>query len=38
MGCLLIQALKASGAARVAVVDVAPARLALAPRWAPTSP
>jgi D-arabinitol dehydrogenase (NADP+) len=30
MGCLLIQALRASGAARVAVVDVAPARLALA--------
>lgn len=30
MGCLLIQALKASGAARVAVVDLAPSRLALA--------
>lgn len=30
MGCLLVQALKASGAARVAVVDIAPARLALA--------
>jgi D-arabinitol dehydrogenase (NADP+) len=30
MGCLLIQALKSCGAARVAVVDVAPARLALA--------
>ena len=30
MGCLLLQALKATGAARVAVVDVAPARLALA--------
>jgi D-arabinitol dehydrogenase (NADP+) len=30
MGCLLIQALRATGAARVAVVDVAPARLALA--------
>jgi D-arabinitol dehydrogenase (NADP+) len=30
MGCLLIQALKATGAARVAVVDVAPSRLALA--------
>ncbi len=30
MGCLLLQALKATGAARVAIVDVAPARLALA--------
>jgi D-arabinitol dehydrogenase (NADP+) len=30
MGCLLIQALKSTGAARVAVVDVAPARLDLA--------
>ncbi len=30
MGCLLLQALKASGAARVAIVDIAPARLALA--------
>ena len=30
MGCLLIQALKAVGAARVAVVDLAPSRLALA--------
>lgn len=30
MGCLLVQALKASGAGRVAVVDIAPARLALA--------
>lgn len=30
MGCLLLQALRASGAARVAMVDVAPARLALA--------
>lgn len=30
MGCMLLQALKACGAARVAVVDVAPARLALA--------
>ena len=30
MGCLLLQALRASGAARVAVVDIAPARLALA--------
>jgi Zn-dependent alcohol dehydrogenase len=36
MGCLLIQALKSCGAARVAVVDVAPARLALARTWAPT--
>ncbi len=30
MGCMLLQALKVTGAARVAVVDVAPARLALA--------
>ncbi len=30
MGCLLAQAVKAAGAARVAVVDVAPARLAIA--------
>ena len=30
MGCLLVQAVKAAGAASVAVVDVAPARLALA--------
>ena len=30
MGCLLLQALAASGAARVAVVDIAPARLELA--------
>jgi threonine dehydrogenase-like Zn-dependent dehydrogenase len=30
MGCLLLQALRASGAARVAMVDVAPARLAVA--------
>lgn len=30
MGCLLAQAVKAAGASRVAMVDVAPARLALA--------
>lgn len=30
MGCLLLQAVKASGASRVAVVDKAPARLAIA--------
>ena len=30
MGCLLLQALRASGAARVAMVDVAPARLGVA--------
>jgi D-arabinitol dehydrogenase (NADP+) len=32
MGCLLLQALRRSGAARVAIVDVAPTRLALARR------
>lgn len=32
MGCLLVQALRCSGTARVVVVDVAPARLALARR------
>lgn len=32
MGCMLVQALKATGASKVAVVDVAPARLALANR------